>query len=290
MSDVPGTGRDGRILKEDIMCYIERMKTAAAASPLPVDNLGTDSTTPPFPIRRPEVTVENMTEPIKGVRKVMSKTMTTSLSIPHFCYMDEINLDELVRLKKYSQDAFQSRSVKLTYMPMFIKATSMALLHFPILNSSVDSECENLTYKGSHNIGVAMDTQQGLLVPNVKNVQNKSIFDIAMELNRLHELGLSGRLSPEDLTGGTFSLSNIGSLGGTYAKAVIMPPEVAIGAIGRIQEVPRFDKDGNIYKAHVVGVSWSADHRVIEGASMARFSNLWKSYLENPASMLIDLR
>lgn len=135
-----------------------------------------------------------------------------------------------------------------------------------------------------------MDTQQGLLVPNVKNVQNKSIFDIAMELNRLHELGLSGRLSPEDLTGGTFSLSNIGSLGGTYAKAVIMPPEVAIGAIGRIQEVPRFDKDGNIYKAHVVGVSWSADHRVIEGASMARFSNLWKSYLENPASMLIDLR
>lgn len=135
-----------------------------------------------------------------------------------------------------------------------------------------------------------MDTQQGLLVPNVKNVQNKSIFDIAMELNRLHELGLSGRLSPEDLTGGTFSLSNIGSLGGTYAKAVIMPPEVAIGAIGRIQVVPRFDKDGNIYKAHVVGVSWSADHRVIEGASMARFSNLWKSYLENPASMLIDLR
>lgn len=290
LSDVPGTGRDGRILKEDIMSYIERMKTAAAASPVPVDNLGADSTTPPFPIRRPEVTVENITEPIKGVRKVMSKTMTTSLSIPHFCYMDEVNLDELVRLKKYSQDAFQSRSVKLTYMPMFIKATSMALLHFPILNSSVDSECENLTYKGSHNIGIAMDTQQGLLVPNVKNVQNKSIFDIAMELNRLHELGLSGRLSPEDLTGGTFSLSNIGSLGGTYAKAVIMPPEVAIGAIGRIQEVPRFDKDGNIYKAHVVGVSWSADHRVIEGASMARFSNLWKSYLENPASMLIDLR
>ncbi|XP_015757031.1 PREDICTED: lipoamide acyltransferase component of branched-chain alpha-keto acid dehydrogenase complex, mitochondrial-like, partial [Acropora digitifera] len=238
LSDVPGTGRDGRILKEDIMSYIERMKTAAAASPVPVDNLGADSTNLPFPIRRPEVTVENITEPIKGVRKVMSKTMTTSLSIPHFCYMDEVNLDEL----------------------------------------------------GSHNIGIAMDTQQGLLVPNVKNVQNKSIFDIAMELNRLHELGLSGRLSPEDLTGGTFSLSNIGSLGGTYAKAVIMPPEVAIGAIGRIQEVPRFDKDGNIYKAHVVGVSWSADHRVIEGASMARFSNLWKSYLENPASMLIDLR
>ncbi|XP_015779220.1 PREDICTED: lipoamide acyltransferase component of branched-chain alpha-keto acid dehydrogenase complex, mitochondrial-like [Acropora digitifera] len=85
-------------------------------------------------------------------------------------------------------------------------------------------------------------------------------------------------------------ISFFSQLGGTYAKAVIMPPEVAIGAIGRIQEVPRFDKDGNIYKAHVVGVSWSADHRVIEGASMARFSNLWKSYLENPASMLIDLR
>jgi len=175
-------------------------------------------------------------------------------------------------------------------MPMFIKATSMALLHFPILNSSVDLDCENITFKGSHNIGVAMDTQQGLLVPNVKNVQNKSIFDIAVELNRLHQQGLTGKLTPDDLTGGTFTLSNIGSIGGTYAKPVIMPPEVAIGAIGRIQEVPKFDENDNVYKAHIVNISWSADHRVIEGATMARFSNLWKSYLENPASMLMDLR
>jgi len=290
LADVPGTGKDGRILKEDIMNYIEEMKTKTTAAPPPTVDVGAAPTAPPTPIRRPEVTLEDRTEPIKGIKKAMAKAMSASLAIPHFGYKDEIVLNELVRLRNQSKESFQSRGVKLTFTPFFIKAASMALLHFPILNSSVDPKCENITFKGSHNIGVAMDTQQGLLVPNVKNVQNKSLFDIAVELNRLHQLGLSGKLSPEDQTGGTFTLSNIGSIGGTYAKPVIMPPEVAIGAIGRIQEVPRFDEDDNIYKAHIVNVSWSADHRVIEGATMARFSNLWKSYLENPASMLMDLR
>ncbi|KAL9950303.1 hypothetical protein ACROYT_G042782 [Oculina patagonica] len=291
LSDVPGTGKEGRILKEDIMQYIEGMKTKTTPAPPPtVEAPAAAPTVPPTPIRRPEVMLEDRTEPIKGIRRAMAKAMTASLAIPHFGYKDEIILNELVRLRNHSKESFLSRGVKLSFMPMFIKAASMALLHFPILNSSVDPECENITFKGSHNIGVAMDTQQGLLVPNVKNVQNKSVFDIAVDLNRLHQLGLTGKLSPDDLTGGTFTLSNIGSIGGTYAKPVIMPPEVAIGAIGRIQEVPKFDENDNVYKAHIVNVSWSADHRVIEGATMARFSNLWKSYLENPASMLMDLR
>lgn len=288
LAAVPGTGKDGRILKEDIMHYIEGLK--AKPAPPPTVDVGAAPTVLPTPVRRPEAMLEDRIEPIKGIKKAMAKAMSASIAIPHFGYKDEIILNELVRLRNQSKESFQSRGVKLSFMPLFIKAASMALLHFPILNSSVDPECENLTYKGSHNIGVAMDTQQGLLVPNVKNVQNKSVFDIAIELNRLHQLGLSGKLSPDDLSGGTFTLSNIGSIGGTYAKPVIMPPEVAIGAIGRIQELPKFDEKDNIYKAYIVNVSWSADHRVIEGATMARFSNLWKSYLENPASMMMDLR
>ena len=134
-----------------------------------------------------------------------------------------------------------------------------------------------------------MDTPQGLLVPNIKKVDQLSVLEIAEELNRLQDLGLRGKLGETDLKNGTFSLSNIGSIGGTYAKPVIMAPTVAIGALGKLQKVPRFDSDDNLIKVHIMNVSWSADHRIIDGATMARFSNLMKDYIENPASMILDL-
>ena len=134
-----------------------------------------------------------------------------------------------------------------------------------------------------------MDTPQGLLVPNIKKVHQMSVVEIAEELNRLQDLGLRGKLGADDLKNGTFSLSNIGSIGGTYAKPVIMPPQVAIGAVGKVQKLPRFDANDNLVKAHIMNVSWSADHRIIDGATMARFSNLMKNYIENPASMILDL-
>ena len=153
-----------------------------------------------------------------------------------------------------------------------------------------DMNSESITYKADHNIGVAMDTPQGLLVPNIKKIQQLTVFDIAEELNRLQDLGLRGKLGEADLKEGTFSLSNIGSIGGTYAKPVIMPPQVAIGALGKIQKLPRFDANDNVVKAHIMNVSWSADHRVIDGATMARFSNMMKTYIEKPSSMIFDLR
>ena len=174
-------------------------------------------------------------------------------------------------------------------MPVILKACSLALTQYPILNATFDASKETLTYKANHNIGIAMDTPQGLLVPNIKKVQQLSILDIAEELNRLQDLGLRGKLGENDLKHGTFSLSNIGSIGGTYAKPVIMPPQVAIGALGKVQKVPKFDAQDNLIKAHIVNVSWSADHRVIDGATMARFSNLMKSYIENPSSMILEL-
>merc|ERR1711973_218206 len=107
-----------------------------------------------------------------------------------------------------------------------------------------------VTYKASHNIGLAMDSPMGLLVPNIKSVQQLSVFEIASELIRLHHVGLAGKLSTKDLTGGTFSLSNIGSIGGTYASPVILPPEVAIGAIGKLRVLPRYNENGEVYPAH----------------------------------------
>ncbi|XP_056379322.1 lipoamide acyltransferase component of branched-chain alpha-keto acid dehydrogenase complex, mitochondrial isoform X1 [Hyla sarda] len=305
LSEVVGSGRDGRILKEDILSFLAK-QTGAILPPSPQMEI-----TPPPPPKKeiskpspketaPSIPVfiskpitfsgKDVTEPLKGFHKAMVKTMTAALKIPHFGYCDEVDLTALVKLREDLKPMVEARGVRLSFMPFFLKAGSLGLLQYPILNASVDENCQNITYKASHNIGIAMDTLQGLIVPNVKNVQVRSIFEIAAELNRLQSLGASGQLGAADLTGGTFTLSNIGSIGGTYAKPVIMPPEVAIGAIGKMQVVPRFDSRGQVVKAQIINISWSADHRIIDGATMSRFSNLWKSYLENPSSMLLDLK
>jgi len=174
-------------------------------------------------------------------------------------------------------------------MPLMIKATSLALAEFPLLNSSVSADGTTLIKKGQHNIGLAMDTPSGLLVPNVKDVRAKSLLEIAAELQRLQADASAGKLGMADLKGGTFSLSNIGNLGGTYTGPVINLPEVAIAGLGKARPSPRYDEAGNLVKTTVMQVSWSADHRIIDGATMARFSNAWIGYLENPVTMLLHL-
>ncbi|XP_022097241.1 lipoamide acyltransferase component of branched-chain alpha-keto acid dehydrogenase complex, mitochondrial-like isoform X2 [Acanthaster planci] len=307
LADVDGTGKDGRVLKEDMLRYLDMVKsgatTAASAPPKPPPLIPQAPPSPPPPTPpsvtlpvppsrpfEPVVVGQDRTEPIRGIKKAMVKTMTAANQIPHFGYCDEIDVSSLMELRGVLKEAAGLRGVKFSLMPMFIKAASMALHYFPILNASVDEQCESLTYKASHNIGFAMDTPQGLLVPNVKNVQARTIFEIAQELNRLMTLGYEGKLGSDDLEGVTFTLSNIGTIGGTYARPVLMPGTVAIGAIGKVQALPRFDEDDEVYKAYVMNVSWSADHRVIDGATMARFSNIWKSYLEEPATMTLDLK
>ncbi|XP_040263579.1 lipoamide acyltransferase component of branched-chain alpha-keto acid dehydrogenase complex, mitochondrial [Bufo bufo] len=304
LSEVVGSGRDGRILKEDILNFLAK-QTGAILPPSPqmeivppppkkeISKPSQKETAPTIPVSFTKPITfsgKDVTEPLKGFHKAMVKTMSAALKIPHFGYCDEVDMTTLVRLREELKPMAEARGVRLSFMPFFLKAASLGLLQHPVLNASVDENCQNITYKAAHNIGIAMDTQQGLIVPNVKNVQVRSIFEIAAELNRLQSLGVSGQLGAAELTGGTFTLSNIGSIGGTYAKPVILPPEVAIGAIGKLQVVPRFDSRGQVVKAQIVNISWSADHRIIDGATMSRFSNLWKSYLENPSSMLLDLK
>ncbi|XP_023342052.1 lipoamide acyltransferase component of branched-chain alpha-keto acid dehydrogenase complex, mitochondrial [Eurytemora carolleeae] len=298
LSDVVGTGREGRVLKEDILNFLDN-KSAVSAPP-PAAARAPPVSQKPKPVSaavaRPRVQKaavaegKDRVEPLSGMVKAMTKKMTESLMIPHFGYYDEINMSSLVTVRKELKSISEARGVKLSYMPFIVKAASLALLQFPVLNSSLDLKSETVTYKHSHNIGVAMDTAQGLLVPNIKGVQNLSIFEISEELSRLQEIGLAGKLTNKDLTGGTFSLSNIGSIGGTYASPVIMAPEVAIGALGKLRVLPRFNSAGEVYPAHIMNVSWSADHRLLDGATVARFSNLWKSYLESPATLLLDLK
>lgn len=225
---------------------------------------------------------------VKHKNKITYCDCRNSQKIPHFAYSDEIDMSQLMVLRDQLKADALSQGVKLTYMPFVIKAASQALKKFPIVNSSLDMATESVIYKPYHNISVAMDTPEGLVVPNVKNCDQKSIMDIARDLTELMERGKRNQLKPEDFTEGTFSLSNIGIVGGTYTHPCIMAPQVAIGAIGRTKLVPRFDEAGNIRKAYVMSVSWSADHRVIDGVTMASFSNVWKKYLEQPTLFLLD--
>ncbi|CAH2236985.1 jg9478 [Pararge aegeria aegeria] len=288
LSSVNATGRNGRVLKEDVLSHLNITSDKSndvLDKVLSVEAISIPTTT----TATAEFVLEDKIVPVTGFMKAMVKSMTEAMKIPHFVFSDEYDVTKLVKSREGLKELAQKRGVKLTYMPIIIKAASQSLLTYPVLNSSLDSSNENLIYKASHNIGVAMDTPNGLVVPVIRNVQRKSIFEIAIELNSLQEKGLKGQLGLSDLTGGTFTISNIGIIGGTYTKPIILPPQVSIGALGKIQVLPRFDSEGNVVKAHILSVSWSADHRVIDGVTMARFSNQLKEYLEDPQKLILDL-
>uniref|UniRef100_A0A0N4Z1T5 Dihydrolipoamide acetyltransferase component of pyruvate dehydrogenase complex n=1 Tax=Parastrongyloides trichosuri TaxID=131310 RepID=A0A0N4Z1T5_PARTI len=278
LTSVNGSGRSGRIMKEDVLRFIGQIPPLKDESRKDISS------------QKNIILKEDKIVPIRGYTRAMVKTMSEALKVPHFGYNDEFNVDKLVVMRKELKELSKERGIKMSYMPMFIKACSLALLKYPSLNATVDENLENVIHKASHNICLAMDTPGGLVVPNIKNCEQKSLFEIAEDLMRLHESGKKQQISREDLTGGTFTLSNIGAIGGTYASPVIFVPQVAIGAIGKIEKLPRFDREGNVYPAHLVKVSWAADHRVVDGATMARFSNLMKNYLENPNLMLAEMR
>eukprot|EP00013_Stygamoeba_regulata_P024311 CAMPEP_0177664420 /NCGR_PEP_ID=MMETSP0447-20121125/20484_1 /TAXON_ID=0 /ORGANISM="Stygamoeba regulata, Strain BSH-02190019" /LENGTH=500 /DNA_ID=CAMNT_0019170391 /DNA_START=150 /DNA_END=1652 /DNA_ORIENTATION=+ len=276
---VPGSGLRGRILVEDIQRYLESGGASADATP------------PPSVAHQPVVAAaEDRVVTVRGIQRAMVKSMTAAAAVPHLGFSDEINMNALVELRKQLRPELEKQGIRMSYMPFFLKAVSLALQEYPILNSHVNQDASEMVYKASHNIGVAMDTPSGLLVPNIKNVQNLSLPQISQELLRLQAAGQAGKLSMNDLTGGTFTLSNIGAIGGTYASPILSLPEVAIGAIGKLQLLPRFDADGNVIPTHIINFSWSADHRVIDGATIARFSQLMSDYLTQPGKMLMAMK
>lgn len=288
---VAGSGRGGRVLKEDVLAFIEsggnppaQAGGSGASAPAP------SSGTPAAPAAISVVPGENRTEKVGPITKAMIRSMEEANAIPHFGYADEIMLNNLIETRARLKPVAEAAGVKLTMMPLFIKAASMALSQFPVLNASLSSDKSEITYKGSHNICVAMDTPDGLTIPSIKGVEQLSVLEVAAELNRLQALGAAGRLTMKDLEGGTFTLSNVGNIGGTYTNPVIIPGQVAIGALGALRTLPRFDNDGNVIPAQILNVSWSGDHRIIDGATMARFSNVWKDYLENPDSMILNMK
>jgi 2-oxoisovalerate dehydrogenase E2 component (dihydrolipoyl transacylase) len=279
LSKITGSGDKGRVLKDDLIDVSLPEVQPAILTP-------TTPSTPSTQVSQITTGGEHV-EPIRGIQAAMAKHMMHSVfTVPHFSVSEEIQLDKLIEARSQLKDVFEKEGVKLSFMPFFIKAMSLALQQFPIINSQVNDSCTEITYFDDHNIGIAVDSKIGLVVPNIKGVQHLSLFEIAQKVNELISLAREGKLKSADLKGGTISISNIGVLGGTVSTPVINAPESAIVAMGKIQRLPRFDENDQVKAVNIMQVSWSGDHRIIDGATMVRFNNLWKKYLENPLYML----
>lgn len=281
ISAVQGTGKDGRVLKEDVTKFVELRESGGRLTAKQQSKIQSPG--------------EEQRVSLTPVQAQMFKAMTKSLSIPHFLYSDEICLEALVRLRAAMNKSLCASSPvsKVSYMPFVIKAVSIALDEYPLLNSRLDFDDAGKPYlvmRPQHNIGVAMDTPAGLLVPTLKDVANLSILDIAVELKRLQAAGAECKLAPADLRGGTITVSNIGTIGGTVVAPVVVTSEVAILGMGRARTIPGFDENGAVVPKTVVTFSWSADHRVVDGATMARMAALTRSLVEEPELMIAKMR
>ena len=225
LTAVKGTGRDGRVLKEDVLSYIEIMNSAKSVREQKSANTSPTKSTQKSSshvhvqttdlrnnLNETNAFESDRKEAITGIRKSMAKNMTLAQKIPHLGLSDDIDMTFMVNLRPQLKVLGEEHKVKLTYLAFMIKAASEALKNYPILNSSVNDSCDTISYWSDHNIGVAIDTPHGLLVPIVKKVQSLSIIQVAGEIQRLQEKGLKGQLAPDDLSGGTFTLSNIGSV------------------------------------------------------------------------------
>ncbi|CAN6809620.1 unnamed protein product [Brassica oleracea] len=278
---VTGSGKDGRVLKEDVLQFSGQKQNVTDSAPSDNPFIRGDSVSTSF---------EDQIVPLRGFNRAMVKTMTMATKVPHFHFVEEINCNALVKLKHFFKEHNTDSTVKHTFLPTLIKSLSMALTKYPYVNGCFNEESLEIILKGSHNIGVAMATEHGLVVPNIKNVQSLSLLEITREMSRLQHLATNNKLSPEDVTGGTITLSNIGAIGGKFGSPLLNLPEVAIIALGRIEKVPKFKEDGSVYPASTMMVNIAADHRVLDGATVARFCCQWKEYIEKPELLMLQMR
>ncbi len=283
---VSGTGKNGRISKEDIDAFLNGGAAAPAAEA--ADNAPAAAQEAPKPIAIPEGDFPETREKMSGIRKAIAKAMVNSKhTAPHVTLMDEVEVSNLVAHRKKYKEVAAAKGIKLTFLPYVVKALTSALKEFPALNTSLDDATSEIVHKHYYNIGIAADTEKGLLVPVVKNADRKGIFNISNEINELAGKARDGKLAPTEMKGASCTISNIGSAGGQWFTPVINHPEVAILGIGRIAE-KAIVKNGEIVAAPVLALSLSFDHRMIDGATAQNAMNHIKRLLNDPELLLME--
>ncbi len=286
---VTGTGKNGRITKEDVDAYLNGGSTDSASNEsAAASSTGNEETSTSASQSVPEGDFPETTEKIPAMRKAIAKAMVNSKhTAPHVTLMDEIDVQELWDHRKKFKEIAAEQGTKLTFLPYVVKALVSALKKYPALNTSFNEEAGEVVHKHYWNIGIAADTDKGLLVPVVKHADRKSIFEISDEINELAVKARDGKLTSDEMKGATCTISNIGSAGGQWFTPVINHPEVAILGIGRIAQKP-IVKDGEIIAAPVLALSLSFDHRQIDGATGQNATNHIKRLLNNPELLLME--
>ena len=282
LATLKGTGPAGRITGQDVQ---NAANTSNQRGEVPARATIPDSPVPSVHVvskqAGPEIRI-----PISVVRKKIAERMTASCRIPHVTHVDEADVTDLWRLREEEKSKAADKGVKLTLLAFVAKAVVKALIEFPTLNASLDEGTQESVLKKYYHLGIAVDTQEGLMVPVVKNADRLSVFDIAKEIQRLSEEARHRVIKLDELSGSTFTITNIGSSGGLYATPLINPPEAAILGVMRMQVRPVFDKEGNVRPRNFLPLCLTFDHRLNDGAKAAEFVNEIKKHLENPQSLL----
>jgi pyruvate dehydrogenase E2 component (dihydrolipoamide acetyltransferase) len=271
---VKGTGPAGRILREDVVAAVRQGSAQGARSAATPSSDRDDW----GPVHR---------EQMSRMRRTIATNMVRSVStIPHLTNFDDADVTEMERLRKASADDHAKANVKLTALSFVIKAVSLSLRQHPAMNSSIDVEKGEILYKDYVNIGLAVDTPRGLVVPVLRGCDELSIPQIAQAIAETAEKAKHAQYSIEDLRGGTFTISNLGAIGGTYSTPIINWPEVAILLVGRSRKLPVVQGD-RIEPRLMMPLSLSYDHRIIDGAMAARFLREVIGFLESPGRLLL---
>ena len=278
IEEVKGTGEQGRVLRTDIENFANSKDES-------------------IEIKKPSIEVPNIKalksdrrEKISSLRKSVVKAMTLSKQIiPHTTMIDELNVTKLVSFRNEYKEMAKTEGVKLTYMPFIVKALVQAIKDYPIFNSSYDQENEEIIYRGNINIGIAVDTPDGLIVPNIKNADELSLFEIAKEIERLALLAKDRKIQMSDLQNGTITITNFGAFDSISGTPVIKHPEVAIMGIGKISKKP-IVIDNEIMIGDILPLSLTFDHRIIDGGDGGRFMIAFKKYLKDPLFLLMNSR
>ncbi|MFN3369004.1 MAG: dihydrolipoamide acetyltransferase family protein, partial [Thermus sp.] len=268
---IPGSGPLGRIRVEDVRAYAERLKAQAAPEPeAPTEAPAPlPSSFPPPPRYTPPKGHEGLEEriPLRGIRRTIAQGLWQShLYTVRTLNVDEADLTELVALRERLKPEAERQGVRLTYLPFIFKAVVRALKKYPMLNTSLDEERGEIVYKKYYNLGMAVATERGLLVPVIRDVDRKSLLELAKEIAELSAKAREGRLSPEEVTGSTFTVTNIGSVGALMSFPIINVPEAAILGVHSIRKRPWVMPDGSIQARDIMYLSLSFDHRLVDGA------------------------